>query len=248
MNAKRALLSFANVPPGRHREFNEWHQLDHRPENLALPGVIWGERWVKSPDCLPFATGSDQELLTCDYANLYWFRDPISQALSDFQEVGELTYQQGRRPDSEYVTRPLVQPLVPVRGYVAVHTFVSAEALALRPNRGVHLSVSDFFGDVATVGDLFRWYDQQRIPEILDRGGVAGVWTLVDKEVVQTESHRSAQIVCRRVTVLYFDEDPLEVTATLPGVHDRAAQTELVRFSSPLRAIVPWEWNWFDES
>lgn len=22
-----------------HRRYNQWHQLDHRPENLALPGV-----------------------------------------------------------------------------------------------------------------------------------------------------------------------------------------------------------------
>ena len=32
--------------PDHHRRYNEWHQLDHRPENLALPGVAWGDRWA----------------------------------------------------------------------------------------------------------------------------------------------------------------------------------------------------------
>jgi hypothetical protein len=244
---KRALLSFAGVPPDRHHEYNEWHQLDHRPENLARPGVIWGERWVKSPDCDRFATGTVEDLVSCHYVNLYWFRDPIPGVLSDFQEVGEVTYQQGRRPDTRYVRRPLVQPLVPVKGYVARRAFVSAEALPLRPNRGVHLAVSDCSGDTATVGDLFQWYDQKRIPEILDQPGVAGVWTLVHEETVDSEQHRSPHVACRRVTIVFFDEDPLEVTAALPGRLDQTAPVEVFLFSSPLRVITPWEWSWFDK-
>jgi hypothetical protein len=31
-----------------HRRYNEWHQLDHRPENLALPGVAWGDRRART--------------------------------------------------------------------------------------------------------------------------------------------------------------------------------------------------------
>ena len=83
------------VDPGYHVAFNAWHQLDHRPENLALPGVIWSERWVKSPDCDAFAHGGDEELLGCTYANIYWFRDPVAQALDAFNELGQLSYHWG---------------------------------------------------------------------------------------------------------------------------------------------------------
>ena len=27
------------MPPGAHRAYNEWHQLDHLPEQMAIPGV-----------------------------------------------------------------------------------------------------------------------------------------------------------------------------------------------------------------
>ena len=52
MKPALAYFSFAEITDRtRHHEFNEYHQLDHRPENLALPGVIFGERWVRTPDC-----------------------------------------------------------------------------------------------------------------------------------------------------------------------------------------------------
>ena len=56
MLARKAFFSFTGInDPAKHRDYNEWHQLDHRPENLALPGVVWGERWVHSPDCAAVA-------------------------------------------------------------------------------------------------------------------------------------------------------------------------------------------------
>ncbi|ANH36663.1 hypothetical protein I601_0209 [Nocardioides dokdonensis FR1436] len=42
-------FSFIRLEEGSaedHRAYNRWHQLDHRPENLALPGVAWGDRPV----------------------------------------------------------------------------------------------------------------------------------------------------------------------------------------------------------
>ena len=48
----RAFFSFPEVvDPARHRDYNAWHQLDHRPENLALDGVVHGDRWVRTPAC-----------------------------------------------------------------------------------------------------------------------------------------------------------------------------------------------------
>ena len=37
--------------PSAHRAYNEWHQLDHLPEQLPIPGISHGQRWVSSPRC-----------------------------------------------------------------------------------------------------------------------------------------------------------------------------------------------------
>ena len=118
MIATSAILAFSQVEANYHWKYNEWHQLDHRPEYLALPGVIWGERWVRSPDCAPFSSGTDAALLGCQYVNTYWYREPIDNTLAAVRHLTDLTYQWGRRPELRYVHRPLAQRFIPIKGYV----------------------------------------------------------------------------------------------------------------------------------
>ena len=66
MFSERAFFSFIELTdPEQHREYNEWHQLDHRPENLLLPGVAWGDRWARRRDRDP-STSADGELAGTD--------------------------------------------------------------------------------------------------------------------------------------------------------------------------------------
>jgi hypothetical protein len=246
VSAKGAFVAFTEVEQGRHAEYNEWHQLDHRPENLDLPGVIWGERWVKSPDCAPFALGDDQALIACHYVTMYWWRDPLETSVAEWLELGSMSYQWGRRPELPYVKRPLGQRLVPVKGYVSPDAKVSIDALPIRPNRGVHISVTDVSGDLVAVGELYEWYDTQRIPELLQIPGVAGVWTLVDQGGVGGTRPGASVPTGRRVTVVFLDRDPVELAAMVGYTEAHPSGLETVRFSSPLRAITPWEWGWFD--
>ena len=45
-------FSFTEITdPSEHRAYNEWHQLDHMPEQLPLRGVAYGARWVSTPAC-----------------------------------------------------------------------------------------------------------------------------------------------------------------------------------------------------
>ena len=47
-----SLRVFTEITPGGdHRAYNEWHQLDHMPEQFPIPGVAHGQRWVCSPAC-----------------------------------------------------------------------------------------------------------------------------------------------------------------------------------------------------
>ena len=48
-----AFFSFSAISdPSMHRAYSQWRQLDHLPENRALDGVIFGERWVRTPRCV----------------------------------------------------------------------------------------------------------------------------------------------------------------------------------------------------
>ena len=45
-------FSFTEITdPAEHRSYNEWHQLDHMPEQYPLPGIAYGQRWVSTPAC-----------------------------------------------------------------------------------------------------------------------------------------------------------------------------------------------------
>jgi hypothetical protein len=255
MTAQRVFVAFTEIESGRHRDYNTWHQLDHRPENLALPGVIWGERWVKSPDCAKASLGADESLTSCHYVTLYWFRAPVEASFAEWLDLGARSYQWGRRPELPYVKRPFGKTFVPVQGYVNPRVLVSADVLPLRPNRGVYISVSDISGDTIEVEEMFQWYNEVRVPDLLSCRGVAGAWTLVSED--DFRGHRPGQPspTSMRVTVLFLDEDPVDVMADIEsrsaewgrtGRGRDVSKLETVRFASPLRSIVPWQWDWFD--
>ena len=47
---KVGFFSFTEITdPREHRAYNEWHQLDHMPEQLPIRGIAWGQRWVATP-------------------------------------------------------------------------------------------------------------------------------------------------------------------------------------------------------
>ena len=249
MLAKRAFFSFLELTDrSRHQEFNEYHQLDHRPENLALPGVVWGERWVRSPDCAALSSGGDAELGRINYVAMYWFRDPVEESVAEWVELGDLAFQWGRRPETDWARRE-VGFFRPLKGYVNPRVLVSPDALPFRPVRGMHISILEVPEPRSSAAEAaFRWYDRTHIPDLVACPGVAGAWTFSRN---QTGSGQPGL----RVHLLFLDEDPLEVLAGIDQrrkewaaegrMHDLDGVIE-ERLSTPLRTITPWQWDWFD--
>src|SRR5258708_33091163 len=90
MFATRVYFSLSEITdPRKHRDHNEWHQLDHQPENLLLPGVALGGRWVRSPDCAAVSTGAVDDYTKSHYGIMYWFREPMTEPLDDFFALSE---------------------------------------------------------------------------------------------------------------------------------------------------------------
>ena len=254
--ATRAFFSFPRIDnPARHREYNAWHQLDHRPENLALPGVVHGDRWVRSPDCVAAGSAPDPLLGSAHYAAMYWFAEPAAVSIAEWIELGDITLQQGRRPDLRWTTRTALGMFRPVRGYVRPDTRISPAALPFRPHRGVHLTVSRVAEPKSTQAqDLFEFHDTVRAPQLLGLPGVAGLWTFRGLDVRGPDDQVLDDGAALRITLCYLDSDPVRFAADLRAAEGDGAISaagdlagaETLLLSGPLRTIVPWEWGWFD--
>src|SRR2546423_10582541 len=250
--ASKAFFSLTEIPDRTlHRRYNEWHQLDHRPENLRLPGVAWGERWVRSPDCAAAGTSPDPTLANMHYLNMYWLRDPVEQTVAEWNELAERSFHWGRRDDVHTANRLLMDFFRPVKGYVNPRVLVSAEALPYRPTHGVYVIISRVADPRAGAAErLFRRYDREGIPQWLAGDGVAGAWTFASEStfVTSLDLNKDANPASVRVVLLYLDDDPVAVTPALAmvGAQAEPAGVEAILFAGPLRTIIPWEWDWFD--
>jgi hypothetical protein len=247
-------LSFAAVTPGRHQEYNAWHQLDHRPENLLLPGVLAGERWVRTPECASAFPVADPALAGTHYVNSYWFRPPVAQSLADWQRLAELSFQQGRRPDVRIATRPMMGLWSPVSGWAADRVAVSPEALLLRPSRGVVLSLLRLEDPKSPPAEAWLGERERLCRELVAVDGVAGVWTASSTSTTLDPSWspkaasttfdpapRDAGAI--RAELVVLDGNPWSMADRLPVV-ERGPAEDL--FTSLLLPIRPWEWDWFD--
>lgn len=244
--APLAFFSFPEVvDPARHGDYNAWHQLDHLPENRALRGVVHGARWVRTPACraasAALGLSADPTLDAAHYVALYWFAETadgrVEPSVEEWQALGESTRREGRRPELDWTVRRLTGMFRPGTGIVDPAARVSVGALPFRPHRGVVL-------------DVLRVLDPDE-PEHrpLPTPGTSGAWTFssVRLSTVPVEGGLAADPGPGglRVTLHYCDDDPLEVVRTLPAPDPSTGQ---VLLRTPLLPVVPWRWDWFDDT
>jgi len=255
--SERVFFSFVSLTDASiHRQYNEWHQLDHRPENLLLPGVAWGDRWARTAGCAALGAAPDPAFAGVDYMAMYWFRPPYEDSIGAWNKLAEDSFQWGRGPALPGVQRPLLGYFTPVLGYAAPRIRVSSEALPFRPNRGLHVTLTELpDSHSAEAHEQFRWLDTVRIPDLLGCPGVAGAWTF---SFVDVQRHPTVPLTDQeerppgslRLRLLYLDEDPEEVTREIAarekqwdadgrGAPFPTAERELL--SGPVRTIIPWQ-------
>lgn len=255
-----AYLGTARVPdPENHRIYNEWHQLDHRPENLALEEVAWGERWVRSPRCAATSLVAVGAWSDFDYLNNYWLRGPVDQSIDRWTRLADDSFHWGRRPDLGVTERSFLSFFRPVLGAAASRVMVPPNVLPLRPNTGVYLTVTELTPTAGpervVLEERFGWYRTVGFPEMISRPGIAGVWALVSAHDLAPESWAAQEATDPgampnlRAHLYYLDDDPYEV-ATRITIEDVLApgsdRFEKLLFAGPLESITPWQWDWFD--
>jgi hypothetical protein len=191
-------FSFTEVTdPGAHHSYNEWHQLDHLPEQLPLAGIAWGQRWVCSPRCRGRRTAAEPPLDRVHYLTMYLMTDPVEQTLADFAALGGELHRLGRF--FEQRKSHLSGPFDVLSAHAADRVLVSGAAVPYRPNTGAYVVVEEFG---AGGDDTLR---AARDPSaLLALDGVAGVWAFA-----AARSPGRWKPGRRRVTVCFVDGDPL---------------------------------------
>jgi hypothetical protein len=228
-------FSFTEVTdPGAHRSYNEWHQLDHMPEQFPLDGIVYGQRWVSTPACRAARVTSTPPFDAVHYMTLYLLAAPIERSLRDFMELGTELRAAGRfhHQRRAHLSGPLhVQACA-----ASPRVLVSAAAVPYRPNRGVYVVVEGPPNSEA--GAEPSWGARHRAT-LLELPGVAGLWEFAASPDVPRYSWTTAG---HRITVVWLDAEPLALNPVLAGL-DAAERTVL---SAPFETITPWQWDWFE--
>jgi hypothetical protein len=251
-----AFFSFAEITdPDKHRAFNEYHQLDHRPANLALPGVFYGERFVRTPACREASVAPDPRYERFHYFNYYLFRDDSPETRAEWTRLGSLAAYWGRKPDHAWSERTMGFYRT-LKGYAAPRVRVAPEVVPIRPAAGVYVTIQELGGPPDGLEELGRWMDTVHIPALLEGDGVAGAFTFVSEDGFPVDRVASAAAGSHptMAVVLFLDGDPLAVAADIGHRHEAGAlgppwEDEGVArllFAGPLETIVPWQWEWFD--
>ncbi len=224
-------FSFTEITdPGEHHSYNEWHMLDHMPEQYPLDGVAYGQRWVSTPACRAARLVSELLLDPVHYMTLYLMTEPVERTLREFMQLGRDLYKVGR---FHLHRRSQLSGPFPLLGEtVAARVLISAEAVPYRPNLGVYVEV-EALPDGGHSGSDDPDLEAHR-GALCSQPGVVGAWSFADERY--------------RMTVSWLDVPPLEVAVRLEPIVEarrKASPTRTV-FAGPLEAITPWQWDWFD--
>jgi len=218
-------FSFTEVTdPTAHRSYNEWHQLDHLPEQFPLPGIVYGQRWVSTPACRAARAVSSTDLDPIHYVTCYLMAEPIDQTLDDFFALGAELHRLDRFHSDRRAH--LTGPFRVDSTEAAPRVLVSAAAVPYRAHRGIYAIVEEAPG-------------ASDASALLAVPGVAGVWSFASVPGMTSRRWTAGE---RRVTVCWLDEDPRQVAARLAPI----ATTRSATFAGPFETITPWQWDWFD--
>ena len=210
-------------PEGGDAEYLRWHTLDHRPEQHRLSGVRASLRLVSTPACRSERGFSAGEFDAVDHVMTYFFTD-----VDGLQTFNELSSALGGA-DRKVALLPHVQ-----RGVYDVQTRVAAprikigsDVLPWWPARGVYLLLER--GDTPSA-------------DLLDVGGVAGVWSASAREVDRSLATATAG---ECITYCFLDDEPVATAARLrPILEKRWARADVEPiFAAPFHLVVPHEWD-----
>lgn len=239
-------FSFTEITrPDEHHAYNEWHQLDHLPEQFRIPGVAHGQRWVSTPACRAARQASTGPLDAVHYVTLYLMGEPLADTLAAFAELGAELSALGRF--HRHRRSHLAGPHAVLAAHAPPRVRIDPSVVPWRPHRGVHVLVEERRAGAGFDG-YAAWLDVVHGPAVLAVDGVAGQWTFDSRDLTGDLYQPLAE---RRITVTWLDDDALAVNQRLDSaVAERIERADAsgyeVTWAGPLETITPGEWDWFD--
>lgn len=229
-------LSFTEVPEGRRRAYDEWHALDHMPEQHLIEGVAGSSRFVVPSDLSSTVAATDEGLARAQHFHYYLLSGDLDPVLRDLGLVKRRLDGLGRWFFQRH--GHLNAPFAVVKRYAAPRVLVDPAVVPFRPATGcvVQLAVPAPDVDEEVLFQLRRWYDQVHIPAVLERPGVAGCWTL---QIVpdRAPSPDRQQLTAR---IYWLDGDPAVVAASTALPDDEPSlAAEVPVFSAAYRLATP---------
>jgi hypothetical protein len=214
----------------------EWHQTDHMPEQFAIAGLPWGQRFVAPRACRDASAVRGDGVGQSDSLQLYFMEDP-ERVLPEFQALGRELAGAGRfRTD---IDSHLQAPLQLVNDYAAPRVLIRPEVVPYRPNHGAYVILEEVVY-VATVDDWVQSQHRDSIPALLDVPGVVGLWSFASTGAYGIKRSRE------RASVIYLDDDPVAVAHRLGPHLERRWKEAPVRalLAGPFRSLRPPPPSW----
>ena len=238
---KAGFFSFTEITdPSRHRAYNEWHQLDHMPEQLPIPGVVYGQRWVRSPRCVAATATALAPFNSVHYLTAYVMSEPLIETLDIFYSLGRELALVGRFFDSR--RSHFARPLRVRTQAVAPRIRISSAAVPYRPHTGIYVTVETLTSSGPSDSE-----PNEHVETLCTVDGVAGAWTFSSDDTLANSHWDVGKF---ELTIAWIDGSVLETTARITAMlktsHKRRNATTL--FSGPMETITPWQWDWFDEN
>ena len=115
----------ASSPDGTDDRYLAWHHLDHLPQQYEVTGVLFGQRWVSTPDCRAARVAASDRFDPVNHVVHYLFGEPVAQSVDEFFTLRDHLIEIGRFP--ERLPNRLVYGGEPVEVHAAPSASVTAE-------------------------------------------------------------------------------------------------------------------------
>ena len=208
---KAGVFAFASVDPGTHDVYNWWHSSDHIPENLGVPGVQLGTRYVATPDLAAMRPPCYPELEPVQYVVMYFMGRPdVDRTIHEFHQTGNRLRASGR--DFTHRGIHFASPFYYDGAYVAPRLPIAPGALPFRPHKGIHLTMLDL-KDSSQHEAVKRYYDEVHFPDMCSLRGFAGAMRFVSWGARPYAGFVNPPE--RFIHIYFLDDEPLEALADL---------------------------------
>jgi hypothetical protein len=213
----------ASSPDGDDARYLRWHALDHLPQQYEIAGLLHGQRFVSTPACRAARAAESERLAPVNHVVYYLFGGaPLPSTLDEFFALRDRLIEVGRFP--EWLPNRLVAGCEVLARHAAPSALVSADVVPFRPARGIYLVVEQ---GAPWSGD--------EVAAVLALDGVAGVWTFAPTTIPSEELSKSGY----GVTLVYLDEDPVEVARPIGELLGGRRPA----LAAPFVTLQPWTWH-----